>query len=143
MRLWSIHPKYLDAKGLVALWRETLLAQNVILGKTEGYKNHPQLKRFKDTQSPRKTIASYLETIYQEALKRGYKFDKSKIKNQVLPITINVTTGQIAYEYEHLLKKLKQRDEELYKTFSSLEKVELNPLFKEIDGEVEPWEVVK
>ncbi|WP_368086417.1 pyrimidine dimer DNA glycosylase/endonuclease V [Nitrosomonas sp. Nm34] len=26
MRLWSIHPKYLDAKGLLALWREGLQA---------------------------------------------------------------------------------------------------------------------
>jgi len=38
MRLWTIHPKYLDAKGLVALWRETLLAKHVLEGKTPGYK---------------------------------------------------------------------------------------------------------
>jgi len=25
MRLWTLHPKYLDARGLVALWREGLL----------------------------------------------------------------------------------------------------------------------
>jgi len=30
MRLWSLHPRYLDAKGLVALWREGLLAQKVL-----------------------------------------------------------------------------------------------------------------
>ncbi|HEU5178767.1 MAG TPA: pyrimidine dimer DNA glycosylase/endonuclease V, partial [Burkholderiales bacterium] len=32
MRLWSLHPKYLDARGLVALWREALLAQAVLRG---------------------------------------------------------------------------------------------------------------
>lgn len=37
MRIWSLHPSYLDAKGLVALWRETLLAQKVLLGATVGY----------------------------------------------------------------------------------------------------------
>jgi hypothetical protein len=41
MRLWSIHPEYLDAKGLVALWREALLAQNVLQCNTKGYKKHP------------------------------------------------------------------------------------------------------
>lgn len=31
MRLWSIHPCYLDSKGLIALWRESLLAQACLL----------------------------------------------------------------------------------------------------------------
>jgi len=43
MRIWSLHPKYLDSKGMVALWREALLAKQVLLNKTKGYKNHPQL----------------------------------------------------------------------------------------------------
>lgn len=38
MRLWTLHPKYLDPKGLVALWRETLLAQRVLAGRTRGYR---------------------------------------------------------------------------------------------------------
>ena len=46
MRLWSLHPKYLDIKGLVACWREGLLARKVLLDQTKGYKNHPQLIRF-------------------------------------------------------------------------------------------------
>ena len=37
MRLWSLHPRCLDAKGLVALWREGLLAQEVLRGKTRDY----------------------------------------------------------------------------------------------------------
>ena len=39
MRLWSLRPKYLDSQGLVALWREGLLAQAVLRGKTRGYRN--------------------------------------------------------------------------------------------------------
>jgi hypothetical protein len=49
MRIWSLHPKYLDAKGLVALWRESLLAKQALESKTKGYKNHPQLNRFKNS----------------------------------------------------------------------------------------------
>lgn len=64
MRLWSIHPKYLDAKGLVALWREALLAQNVLLGNTKGYKNHPQLIRFKNHTDSISAIGFYLHEIY-------------------------------------------------------------------------------
>jgi hypothetical protein len=48
MRLWSLHPKYLDRAGLLAVWREGLLAQQVLMGNTKGYKNHPQLNRFKE-----------------------------------------------------------------------------------------------
>lgn len=31
MRLWSLHPSYLDRAGLLAVWREGLLAQSVLL----------------------------------------------------------------------------------------------------------------
>ncbi len=34
MRLWTLHPKYLDPRGLVALWREALFAQAVLRGWT-------------------------------------------------------------------------------------------------------------
>ena len=51
MRIWSLHPRYLDAKGLVAVWRETLLAKHVLEGKTKGYKNHPQLNRFREVKN--------------------------------------------------------------------------------------------
>src|SRR5262249_31313629 len=44
MRLWSLHPSLLDARGLVALWRETLLAQKKLEGKTNGYIHNPQLQ---------------------------------------------------------------------------------------------------
>ncbi|HKX52383.1 MAG TPA: pyrimidine dimer DNA glycosylase/endonuclease V [Nitrosospira sp.] len=37
MRLWTLHPRYLDTKGLVAAWREALLAQKVLSGLTSGY----------------------------------------------------------------------------------------------------------
>ncbi|MGA2330816.1 MAG: pyrimidine dimer DNA glycosylase/endonuclease V [Syntrophales bacterium] len=46
MRLWSLHPGYVDARGLVALWREGMLARKVLQHQTKGYKNHLQLHRF-------------------------------------------------------------------------------------------------
>lgn len=47
MRIWSLHPQYLDRQGLTAGWREGLLAQKVLTGTTKGYRNHPQLRRFR------------------------------------------------------------------------------------------------
>ena len=79
MRLWSLHPKYLDPQGLVALWREALLAQAVLRGKTKGYRHHPQLERFTSHRSPRLAINAYLGSIYEEAASRGYAFDRRKI----------------------------------------------------------------
>ena len=110
MRIWSLHPKYLDSKGLVALWRETLLAKHVLEGKTKGYKNHPQLKRFKAVKNPVEVIDQYLSEIYIEASNRNFNFDKQKINWDFTKVKMNVMVGQLNYEVSHLLNKLKIRD---------------------------------
>jgi hypothetical protein len=107
MRLWSLHPKYLDPQGLVALWREALLAQAVLQGKTKGYKHHPQLKRFQESPAPRAYIATYLRLVHAEATLRGYRFDASKIGRSSAAghPPLKVTRGQLKYEWAHLNKK--------------------------------------
>ena len=142
MRLWSIHPRYLDAKGLVALWREGLLAQKVLLGQTKGYKNHPQLIRFQEVDNSLGAIASYLRHVQIEAEQRGYKFDKNKIINKSIKSVILVNNGQIRYEFNHLLNKLKQRDPALYKQLRHTKTVKLHPLFKRRNGGIEEWEII-
>lgn len=143
MRLWSLSPHYLDAKGIVALWRETLLAQAVLHGKTKGYKNHPQLNRFRDQEH---LLGQYLHFICDEAETRDYNFDRTKIiKVRAKPLKIiPVTKGQIFYEWEHLLKKLKTRDPDRYKEHKILKTTpSLFGIFKMTPGkEVEPWEIV-
>ncbi|OOZ36553.1 pyrimidine dimer DNA glycosylase/endonuclease V [Solemya velesiana gill symbiont] len=142
MRLWSIHPRNLDAKGLVALWRETLLAQNALLGRTRGYRNHPQLTRFKSHEDPATAIASYLWHVADEADRRGYNFDKNKIACERAEITIPVTSGQIDYELKHLLGKLKTRDPDRHKALNQVKRIKLHPCFRRIKGPVESWEVI-
>ncbi len=142
MRLWTLHPKYLDSKGLVALWRETLLAQKVLLGQTRGYRNHPQLIRFRQTRNPVGAVASYLRVVAVEAQRRGYNFDRSKIVNKRYRGRILVTRGQVAYEREHLAHKLQQRAPQLLEPLGESGEIELHPLFEQVDGEVEAWEVV-
>ena len=140
MRLWSLHSKYLDPQGLVALWRETLLAQAVLLGKTRGYRNHPQLDRFKNHSAPLAAISLYLKAIHAEAEMRGYSFDKSKIKPTRKVVTLTVTSGQMAYEWAHLLVKLKERSPGLYRKWLATEVPEAHPVFTVQAGAVEPWE---
>ncbi|MBN2485574.1 MAG: hypothetical protein JXB34_06345 [Bacteroidales bacterium] len=140
MRIWSVHPCYLDTKGLVALWRETLLAKNVLEGNTKGYKNHPQLERFKSVQKPVEAINQYLTDVYYEALKRGYSFDKEKINYKFSPVKMNVTTGQLRFEREHLLKKLQTRDTEKYSKLISLKELLPHPMFTATEGNIEEWE---
>jgi hypothetical protein len=142
MRIWSIHPKHLDTKGLVALWRETLLAQHVLEEKTKGYKNHPQLDRFKDLKNPVDAINQYLSIVYQTASDRGYNFNREKINWNFKRTTITVTTGQIEYELKHLLNKLKIRDFNKYKELTQLPSIDTHPMFKIIEGEIESWEVL-
>ena len=140
MRIWSIHPKYLDTKGLVALWRETLLAKNVLKGNTKGYRNHPQLTRFKLSQDPLNCINYYLSVVYDESINRGYHFSKEKIDWGFNMSKIPVTTGQLEYEKTHLLNKLAIRDNKLYKKLMSVDIIEVHPLFVIIEGNVEFWE---
>ena len=140
MRLWSIHPSFLDRAGILGVWREGLLAQKVLLGETKGYKNHPQLIRFRNTDDPLLYVGTYLYFIYVEGKNRGYKFDVEKIKKYDPAVEkIELTTGQLYFEYQHLLKKLEKRDPEKYREDVN-RKPEPHPLFKLVEGDVEPWE---
>ena len=142
MRIWSLHPEYLDTKGLVAAWRETLLAQKVLKGETRGYKNHPQLKRFKEQVDPVGAIAAYLRTIYREAVNRGYKFDSDKIATRNFNGRMFCTRGQLLYEWDHLKRKLESRDLRKYVEIRSIVEPKANPIFIIIEGGIEDWEVV-
>lgn len=143
MRLWSIHPKYLDAVGLVALWRESLLAQKVLKGEARGHENHPQLKRFKNHPHPQRVIANYLIEVWEEAKRRGYNFDKGKIGEGGATEKIRVTQGQLRYEFDWLCDKLQRRDPCRYQELLSAEEIESHPLFEVAEGEVEEWEKKK
>lgn len=143
MRIWSLHPKYLDTKGLVALWRETLLAKNILEGNTKGYKNHPQLIRFKKSKYPLHSINRYLEVVYQESLNRGYHFNKNKFSILHESITLTVTDGQVEFEMQHLRNKLKIRDVSGYERFLEGKNIEPHPLFRIVKGEIEAWEIIK
>lgn len=143
MRLWSLHPKYLDHQGLLAVWREGLLAQKVLQGKTKGYRNHPQLQRFKEQKDPLAAISAYLRGVHQESLVRGYRFDKNKIFSDKNTTRIKVTAGQISYEFGHLLKKLKQRNHQRYLSLRFEKNILIHPLFKKSVGPVEGWERTK
>jgi hypothetical protein len=143
MRLWSLHPKYLDSKGLVALWREGLLAQHVLMGKTKGYKHHPQLKRFKAHVDPIQAIGVYLCHVEKEAARRGYQFDKNKIPClEHLDPMIMVTDKQLRFELGHLRSKLQQRDLERLLDIQSVVVPEPHPIFVMERGEIADWEMV-
>ncbi|HTP62397.1 MAG TPA: pyrimidine dimer DNA glycosylase/endonuclease V [Burkholderiales bacterium] len=143
MRLWSLHPKYLDAKGLVALWREGLLAQAVLLGRTRGYKHHPQLARFLRTHSPSKHIAAYLRCVHSEAGRRGYRFDAGKIGRGGTVEPLTVARGQLDYEWTHLSAKLKTRAPSWFSRFAAVKRPRPHPLFRIVAGGVAEWEVMR
>lgn len=150
MRLWTIHPKYLDSKGLVALWREGLLALNVLKGNTKGYKNHPQLDRFKNTYDPKIFVSNYLWCVYYESVNRKYNFDSSKLFSNYPTITkIYVTNFQVGYEWGLLQYKIENRKGNHQETFNpylfTVEQAQklVHPLFIVRPGRIESWEKVK
>lgn len=143
MRLWSLHPKYLDSKGLVALWREGLLAKAVLEGHTKGYKNHPQLKRFKATDCPADYLNQYLWDVADEAHNRGYKFNITKLYHSPKRYAMQVTEGQVQYERQWLLSKLKERAPHQVDKLAEIRYPITHPLFYTIPGDIAEWEKVK
>jgi len=144
MRLWTIHPKYLDRCGILGVWREALLAQSALTNqKKRGYYNHSQLNRFKSLNDPIIGIGTYLYYLVEEAKNRNYDFKIEKIKNLDLNIKISVTSGQLIYEWQHFMNKIKSRSSNIYSNLKHIEVPETHPMFIIIDGEVEFWEKQK
>lgn len=153
MRLWTLHPRYLDPVGLVAAWREGLLAQKVLAGGTRGYTHHPQLQRFRDSPEPMSSIAKYLGEILIEAMERGYSFDPSRIPSSVPGLAvpglasgrtpkIAVNGGQIRYELELLRWKLERRSPESLTRLPDGGRILVNGAFELRPGPIESWENV-
>lgn len=140
VRLWTLHPRYLDSKGLVALWREALLARAVLRGKTKGYRHHPQLERFRAHPFPISAINAYLAAVHDEAARRGYHFERTKIGPIRDNTRISVTNGQLSYEWTHLKTKLSRRDPVSRQKLRGIRNPETHPLFRRRAGVIEPWE---
>lgn len=141
MRIWSLHPRYLDRQGLGALWRETLLAQAVLRGATRGYTRHPQLERFREHPQPEAAIAAYLAAVQAEAAARGYSYDAGKVPAlPVAPEPITVSEGQLDLEWAHLRGKLAARSPAVLERWQALARPEPHPLFRSIPGLVASWE---
>lgn len=143
MRLWSLHPNYLDARGLVALWREGLLAQAVLAGSTAGYRNHPQLLRFRAQPAPLSFIAQYLRIIHAESAARGYRFDGYRIARRRTSRQIDVPQGQMEFEWRHLMNKLAARAPERHAELAAVTSPAPHPLFRVVTGGIADWEKTK
>lgn len=140
MRLWTIHPRYLDRVGIVALWREGLLAQAVLRGRTRGYTRHPQLERFRRQRAPVRCIANYLRVIHEEATRRGYSFDISKLARGGTVDRIEAARGQLEFEWQHLVAKLRRRDPRWLRGLDRTAPLRPHPSFCIISGGIEDWE---
>ena len=141
MRRWSLHPRHLDSRGLIALWREGLLAQKVLAGEMKGYRNHTQLKRFRAQPDSVATIASYLHAVCNEADVRGYRFDRTKLtRRRPTTASIEVTDGQMHYELVHLLAKLETRDPNRFNSIPTLDLPDPHPYFVIVPGPITSWE---
>ncbi len=140
MRLWSLHPRYLDPAGLVAVWREGLLARAVLAGQTKGYTHHPQLARFREARAPLSAIDTYLAAICDEADRRGYHFDRGKLGRGRTRIRLAVSRGQLEFELGHLTRKVRARRRAWLKEMPSGRAILPHPSFEAVPGGVEEWE---
>ena len=144
MRIWSLHPDQLDRQGLTACWREALLAQAVLAGRTTGYTRHPQLGRFRELADPGGGIGRYLTAVADDANRRGYRFDRGRIERCDPEAVLAVTDGQVAHEWRHLLAKLDARSPDLAEEARQQERAgaapRVHPMMRVVAGPVAAWE---
>lgn len=140
MRLWSLDPAQLDRAALVSGWREGLLAQAVLLGRTKGYTRHPQLVRFQQLDEPVVGVATWLLGLADEADRRGYRFDRSRVvpaPDSTLRMT--VTEDQLQLEWRHLLAKCEHRSPG-WAAGLMVRSPHAHPIFDVVSGPVADWE---
>lgn len=143
VRIWSVAPSLLDRAALIAGWREGLLAQKVLRGLTRGYRNHPQLERFRDLGDPVLGIATWLHGLADEATARGYTFDRTRVVVPPDPtLSMPLTEGQLGLEWAHLRVKVEARDPLWWSQIEPLQGIEVtaHPLFRVVPGPVACWE---
>lgn len=131
MSLWTVHPKYLDKQGLIALWREGLLAQKSLNGELDIELNNQVWQQFKNSENPLKAIGTYLSFIASEGARRGYKLGHEKI---IYPNfddnKFDIRPQDLIFEMKHLRDKLKLRDKNKWHEVNQVEQVEPNPAFR-------------
>lgn len=146
MRIWSLHPRHLDRQGLLAMWRESLLAVAVLRGQTRGYRNHPQLARWREQPDPLAALGRHLQSVVEEATARGYRFDATKLPDlrpgAALPL-VPVTRGQLAYEREHLAAKLAARDPARLARLPGGQVIDAPASMIVVSGPIADWEVLR
>lgn len=140
MRLWSLDPGQLDRAALVSGWREGLLAQAVLLGRTKGYTRHPQLERFRELDEPVAGVVTWLSGLADEAERRGYRFDRTRLVGEPdASLRMTVAAGQLDLERAHLLAKCGARAPGWAARLAT-EPVRAHPIFEVVDGPVASWE---
>jgi len=139
MRLWSLHPAYLDARGLGALWREGLLAQAVLRGKTRGYRSHPQLERWR-ARDPREMTdgtplpenvtgdAGKLSQVLMNIISNGVKYTYSD-----KAVSVNVSYADDVLKVDVIDEGVGIAPENIEKVFDEFEQIE-NPLSDRTEG---------
>ena len=116
------------------------MAQKVLKDLTAGYRSHPQLERFRNHPEPRSAIAAYLIEVWRESQARGHRFDARKIDSAEQTSKIQVTAGQLEYEFDRLLCKLRTRDPRKYQELQAIRTIECHPVFEVRPGGIEEWE---
>lgn len=130
MSLWSVHPRYLDNKGLISAWNRGLQLQKQLSTEPARNTGNSQLIMFSRQEKPLHAIGSYLSFIASEGCRRGYKFTHEKIlypnfDEELLPID----SEQLRSENQMLQNRLKTRDKNRYQQLSSQSWPETHPLF--------------
>jgi hypothetical protein len=79
-------------------------------------------------------INSFLAAIHDESRARGYSFDAAKVGRARRQGKLRETRGQLAFEWQHLLAKLRARDPARHRALRGIESPEAHPLFRIVAG---------
>ncbi|OQB09054.1 MAG: hypothetical protein BWY21_00959 [Parcubacteria group bacterium ADurb.Bin216] len=150
MRLWSIHPVYLDDIGLSRCYYEGIGGLKTMLG----MQRHPQLNRFKQSKDPVNNLKYYLIHVYTESVFREKDYKHFELLEDLClksykPDYIPVSNKQLEFEIRWLVGKMST--ERCYNSHQKIERLMYDyqnknisslthHLFNVVDGEIEDWE---
>ena len=139
MRLWSLHPRYLDPQG----WSrcgETLLARKVLRGETRGYRHHPQLQRFREARDPQSAIDAYLP----RSTPRRRRAATRSTRTSSMPTRARKDPGRARATRRarmgHLIAQARVAQPGAHVRWRELQRPRTHPSFRVVAGGVADWE---
>lgn len=138
MRIWTLHPRYLDDATLREAWRDGLAARRRLVAGSKGRPTDPLIHAIAACKHPVRVIDAYLSHLHQEAQRRGKAFDRSRIDGARAGAGFAVDSERVRDDWDQLMARMAEREPARHERQAELRRPHCHPAFKRIPGKGSP-----